>query len=203
MSTLTTNSLADAAPDLLRELKRMVRCAERGHELGEAAGKMALKACTEMAKLAIAEAERLMPEPAEAVEAESITTTQAPAVDDEPPATTRGDPASAETWATPTQEEQWLSIEGFHSGGQWIAARKPIMLRVSPHQRCASMHVDNCEPFYLCAGGSTDEELQKMIEEEFDILWRNYALEDDARFTGEARKLKADLLAAFVVDGAA
>ena len=110
--------------------------------------------------------------------------------------------ANLTKFGKPAQEEQWLSIEGFHSGGQWIAARKPIMLRVSPHQRCGAIFVDNCEPFYLCAGGSTDDELQKTVEEEFDILWRNYALEDDAKLTGEARKLKADLLAAFVAEGA-
>jgi hypothetical protein len=113
----------------------------------------------------------------------------------------RASPVCAHTWRSGYGQEVWLTVEGFHSGGQWIAARTPIKLRAVPYPRYNALFVDNCEPFWLGANGATEDKLREAAEEEFDVLWRNYAFADDTKLTSAAQKLKAELLAAFVVEG--
>ena len=107
----------------------------------------------------------------------------------------RGVPRTIEAvdFIRPIQEEEDVSIDSFDVGNRTVRARHPLAVRIRFDREeqlfTASLEIETV--------GETRDDVAEGIVAELRVLWRNYALGDDARLTAGARNLKGRLLEAF------
>lgn len=94
-----------------------------------------------------------------------------------------------------------INISEFTSGPDVIIAKEPIEFIPELDDTSQLLTVEHfILDIYLVA--STREDLERNIEEELDLLWRNFALEDDDKLTEAAIHIKEAMLENFEVKNA-
>ncbi len=110
----------------------------------------------------------------------------------------RGVPRTIEAvdFIRPIQEEEDVSINSFDIGNRTVRARRPLVvsIRFDREEQLFTAAVPSLE---IETVGETRDDVAEGIVAELRVLWRNYALGDDARLTAGARNLKGRLLEAF------
>lgn len=89
-----------------------------------------------------------------------------------------------------------IEVVGFETRGRRVRALRPISI-VPTLDETAQFHCIAFADFGIDLIASTREELERDLSEELDMLWRQYALEQDDALTDGARVLKRALLDAF------
>lgn len=89
-----------------------------------------------------------------------------------------------------------IEVITFETCGRQIHARRPISI-VPTLDETAQFYCISFSDFGIDIIESTREELERDLYEELDMLWRQYALEQDDTLTDGARILKHALLDAF------
>lgn len=91
-----------------------------------------------------------------------------------------------------------ITITNFISGAHHLKAKEPLVFEVL-YDEDAELYFLRDNPLGIQLSAGNHSELLNDIFEELDVLWRNYALEEDDKLTPAARELKRDLLEAFEV----
>jgi len=89
-----------------------------------------------------------------------------------------------------------IDIEFFMSGGHRVVSRRALSF-VPMLDEQEQFHCLEDADFGINLMVSTREELETDLSQELDLLWRQYACEDDAKLTEGAKALKCRLLDAF------
>lgn len=91
-----------------------------------------------------------------------------------------------------------ITVAVFVSGGAQVCASRPVVFAVTLDESVQYHCIEGGE-FAIDLMASTREELEHDLVQELDMLWRQYAFEQDDTLTEGARKLKQALLGAFEV----
>ncbi|MBC7951120.1 MAG: hypothetical protein H7Z12_04760 [Rhodospirillaceae bacterium] len=89
-------------------------------------------------------------------------------------------------------------VTNFISGNKVLRARRPITFSVTLDESVQYHCIESGE-FGIDIIASTREELEHDMQQELDMLWRQYAQEQDDKLTESARTLKLAMLEAFEV----
>jgi hypothetical protein len=88
-----------------------------------------------------------------------------------------------------------FQLSEFRYTGRTLRFRRPVELIPSLDDSRQVLYLE-CERLGIDVHASTREELDLLLWEEIDVLWRNYALEDARNLTPDAQQLKRNLLEA-------
>lgn len=109
-----------------------------------------------------------------------------------------GVPKTIETveYIRPIVESEELPVEPFVVQDMKVQPRQPINIAVA-FDREEQLFTAKVPELGLEAAAQTRDEVLDAVTAELRVLWRNYALEDDARLSDGARRLKESLRTTF------
>ena len=92
-----------------------------------------------------------------------------------------------------------LVVNTINLGRRSLKARSPFTCEVKFDPEAQTYEAEG--PFHIALAAPTRPELERELEAELVMLWREYAMADEKTLTPAAQRLRAELLAAFGEDG--
>jgi hypothetical protein len=96
-------------------------------------------------------------------------------------------------------DDSALVVNTIHPGDRPLRARVPLVCEVKFDPEAQAYEAEG--PFDIALSAPTRPELERDLEAELVMLWREYAMADEAALTPAAKRLRAELLATFEEDG--